>query len=200
MTYPHLHFLSHLPASAEFLHSTLSTNLRFRSLADRYPWHFHRPTLWSEPENKRKTFFKRKVTVEELNAMVRYRLKLPTELTLSQCFRHRGYVGFFKKRNSTVQKLFPALMTTPLKLLIFQISGEWYRRSWIITEHEDPYTFEHIASDSRTQSKPPTTLSAARAKKITFTGIFLSYRCFLTSLLTQHSGMFKAVKDVLQQP
>lgn len=73
----------------------LSMNLRFRSFADRYPWHFHRPTLWSEPENKRKTFFKRKVTVEELNAMVRYRLKLPTELTLSQCFRHRGYVGFF---------------------------------------------------------------------------------------------------------
>jgi len=41
-------------------------------------------------------------------------------------------------------------MTTPLKLLIFQISGEWYRRSWIITEHEDPYTSELIASDSRT--------------------------------------------------
>lgn len=176
-------------------------NLKFRSLASHYPWCFHLPTLWSEPENKRKTFWKRKVTAEELNVVVWYCLKLSTEFTeLSQCFRQRGYVGnFFKKRNSTVQKLFLALMTTPLKLLIFQISGEWYRRSWIITEHEDPYITEHIASDSRTQSKPLTTLPAAVAKKITFTGIFLAYRCFLTSLLTQYSGMFKAVKDTLQQ-
>lgn len=177
-------------------------NLKFRSLAGHYPWCFHVPMLCSEPENKRKTFWWRKVTAEELSVVVWYRLKLSTELTeLSPCFRQRGSAGnFFKERNSTVQKLFLALMTTPLKLLIFQISGEWYRRSWIITEHEDPYISEHIASDSRTQSKPLTTLSAARAKKITFTGIFLAYRCFLTSLLTQYSGMFKAVKDILQQP
>ena len=126
----------------------------------------------------------------------------PLNSLSSLCASDRGVLQeiFFKERNSTVQKLFLALMTTPLKLLIFQISGEWYRRSWIITEHEDPYISEHIASDSRTQSKPPTTLSAARAKKITSTGIFLAYRCFLTSLLTQFSGMFKAVKDILQQP